>query len=286
MIVSTLIALILTFVIFSTINRMFSNKFLQDGMIIPYKKLMQIPPAPRHPIHIFFHICTQGAYWKQIMESEMRCIINSGLYDKCHTLWYGCSCNDCTNILQEYFKYYKKIRPLPEGLRPNEKTYENSSLNSMIMICKNLPYNAHCLYIHTKGTSAKSLPQHSWRDYMLYWLVTRHDIALNLLQRGFFTAGTLYQNLPINVLGYKRFYAGNFFWASSNYISSLTPIHNLSNRFAAEQLLFRNYTPGKHVSIIPETRISLYIPFKTGLYKDFVNVDNKIKDEHIEIIVT
>lgn len=105
---------------------------------------------------------------------------------------------------------------------------------------------------------------------MMYWMVQRHDIATDLLHRGFYTVGTLFQKYPYIVLGFDKFYAGNFFWASSNYIKQLPIIDNTSNRFMAEQLLFKRYVKGKHASINSKTFLSIYIPFKTGLYKDTI----------------
>lgn len=270
-------------------NKFVSSKIMQDGKIIPYKVLQQTYPnkieQQKRNTYIFFHICTQGEHWRSILDKQMQTIINSGLYDKCHTLWYGCSCHMCTDLLSEYFKPYKKVQPLPRAMCSKEKTYENETLNSMIRFCQELPYSADCLYIHTKGTTAKSTAQHAWRDHMMHWMVERHDIALDLLQRGFHTVGTLYQKLPFMVYGYYRLYSGNFFWVSSEYMKSLPIIKNVSNRFLAEQLLFQKYTRGKHACVNPGILTSVYIPFKTGLYKDNVKTA-KVSNEKLRILVT
>jgi hypothetical protein len=214
----------------------------------------------------------------------MDSIIRSGLYTKCHKLWYGCSCHSCVPILKTYFSSYEKVHALPQALCGEVKSYENMTLNSMIRFCRSLPYEADCLYIHTKGTSAKSQSQHSWREYMMYRLVDNHEIALDILRRGFYTVGTIYQNIPVTIYGYKRLYSGNFFWVNSNYMKTLPIINNISNRFEAEQLIFKNYTPGMHVAINTDTFLSLYIPWKTGLYKDSIEV-LPIKNTHIEVLV-
>jgi hypothetical protein len=243
---------------------------MQDGTIVPYTTLQHMYPInqQRRPIYIFFHICTQGEHWQNILDTQMKTIVNSGLYDKCNTIYYGCSCKSCDDLLTKYFTPFKKIRPLPDALCATQKTYENMTLNAMIRFCRSLSYTADCLYIHTKATTAKSKAQHSWRDYMMYWMLERHDVAIDLLHRGFHTVGTLYIKLPFSIHGYSRMYSGNFFWVSSDYIRQLPVIENTSNRFLAEQLIFKNYVQGKHVSINSKTFLSMYIPFKTGLYKD------------------
>ncbi len=270
-------------------NMIVSSKIMQDGKIIPYTTLRQKYPIlknnTRRHTYIFYHICTQGEHWKSILDNQIRSIINSGLYDKCHTLWYGCSCHMCTDLLIDYFKPYKKVQALPRAMCAKEKTYENETLNSMIRFCQELPYPADCLYIHTKGTTARSSSQHAWRDYMMYWMVERHDIALDLLQRGFDTVGSLYQKLPVKVIGYDRLYSGNFFWVSSEYMKTLPIITNVSNRFLAEQLIFQRYARGKHACINLGVMTSAYIPFKTGLYKDLIEIPD-VSDENLQILVT
>lgn len=255
------------------LNRIVSSRMLQDGKVLSYMNIQKSFPIQdkKRPMYIFFHICTQGKDWKHILDTQMQSIITSGLYEKCHTLWYGCSCYKCVDILKEYFAAYKKVKPLPRAMCAKEKTYENQTLNSMIRFCKELPDTADCLYIHTKGTTAKSKAQHAWRDYMMYWMVERHDVALDLLHRGFHTVGPLYQKLPFKIYGYYRLYLGNFFWVSSEHMKQLPIINNVSNRFLAEQLIFLRYTHGKHACINPQTFASVYIPFKTGLYKDSID---------------
>ena len=272
------------------INQQFAQSILSEGKVIKYPRLQEKYPnmsmSQTRPIFIFFHICTKGEHWERILDEQMRCIIVSGLYDRCHTLWYGCSCDRCVSILKNYFKHYTKVKPLSHALCDQVKTYENMTLNSMIHFCREiLPVEADCLYIHTKGTTAKSESQHAWREYMMYWLVDQHKMCIDLLQRGFYTVGTIYQKIPlIRVYGYERLYAGNFFWVNSAYMASLPIIKSVGNRFKAEQLIFQRYTRGKHIVINRETYLSLYIPWRTGLYKDSIKVVKKPIDT-IDILI-
>lgn len=133
----------------------------------------------------------------------------------------------CVSILKDYFAPYDKIKPLFNTMCDEVNSYENITLNSMIRFC------ADCLYIHTKGISVKSEPQHAWRDYMMHWMVKEHEISLDLLNRGFYTVGTHYINTPLLHGLITKIYAGNFFWASSNYMKSLPVISNISDQYEA-----------------------------------------------------
>lgn len=268
------------------LNKRVAMALMQDGTLMPYEHLKKTYPLGRSsPIHIFFHICTQGTHWKQILQTQMNSIIKCGLYDKCEVLWYGCSCDRCVPLLQEFFAPYKKVKPLERAMCDKQKTYENSTLNSMIRLCQSLPYDVDCLYIHTKGTTAKSKAQHAWREYMMYWLVKHHHVAVDILRRGFYTVGTLYQKLPVDVLGYHRLYSGNFFWVRSEYMKMLPIVKDMSNRFKAEQLIFGKYSRGKHACINPETYLSVYIPVYTGLYKDAIEIES-VPVEKLNILIT
>jgi hypothetical protein len=270
------------------INQYIAKHIFQDGKIFSYNEIQEKYPLVlthhKRPIYVFFHICTQGQNWKNILTSQLQCLISSGLYDKCTTIWYGCSCNKCVLILKDYFTPYDKIKPLFNALCDEVNSYENITLNSMIRFCRELSFDADCLYIHTKGTSAKSESQHAWRDYMMHWMVKEHEISLDLLNIGFYTVGTIYQNMPITIIGFKRLYSGNFFWVNSNYMKSLPIISNINNPYEAEQLIFKNYTPGKHTSINKDVFFSIHIPWYTGLYKDRIDINPQLK-ENLEILI-
>ena len=259
-------------------NQYIAKQIYQDGKTFTYNEIQQKYPLiinnHKKPIYVFFHICTQGNNWNKILTSQLKCIISSGLYDKCTTIWYGCSCNMCVSLLKDYFAPYDKIKPLQNAMCNEVKSYENMTLNNMIIFCRELQIDANCLYIHTKGTTQRSKSQNAWRDYMMYWIVKEHEISLELLNRDFYTVGTLY-------VGRQRHYPGNFFWVKSKYMKNLPIIYNISNRYKAEFLIFKNYTPGKHASINKEVFISfLYF----GLYKYNIKIIPQPK-ENLEYII-
>lgn len=271
-----------------SINRYVASAVFTDGKALPYREVQKTYPlideGKSRPIYLFLHICTQGEHWRTILESQMKSIVETGLYDKSHTIWYGCSCHMCVPLLKDYFASYDKVKPLPRAMCADKPTYENATLNDMIRFCARLPYGANCLYIHTKGTTAKSQAQHAWREYMMYWLLDRHEVSIDLLNRGFDTVGTLYQKFPVEIYGYSRLYSGNFFWVKSEYMRELPQVTNMSNRFLAEQLIFKKYRRGKHACLSIKNYLSIYIPFKAGLYQ-FPITTKPIPDDALQIIV-
>lgn len=194
------------------------------------------------PIYVFYHICTKNM---DIVEEQVGQLLSSGLYAKATKLYYGCNCSGCDTILKNYMKSYSKFQPMNDAILPDKKSYENETLNSMIEIAKSTPFKFYGLYIHTKGTSNWGNNQQNWRRDMMHWLVNKYQVCTDVLNRGFNTVGIFYV-----FHYYKRHYAGNFFWATSDYIAKLSPITEVENRYNAEFLLFSKYEKEKHVSLL------------------------------------
>jgi hypothetical protein len=225
------------------------------------------------PIFIFFHICPyseDNITYKNILNEQMNYLISSGLYDKCDKLYYGCSCKNCDNILDDYFKNFDKVYKLEDSICPDINSYENTTVNGMIKFTKNSKIKFYGLYIHTKGTTAFSQAQNNWRNFLMYWLVQKHDICIDILNRDFYTVGVNYIH---------DYYSGNFFWFSSDYLKNSNYIDNLYNRYNAEFFLFKNSIKNKHICLSTNNRFISLKEFiiTTGLYYSKFNdymIDN------------
>jgi hypothetical protein len=234
------------------------------------------------PIYIFYHLCPKSkdnAGHLVIINEQINELIKSGLYAKCETIFYGCSCEDCDVFLESYLNKYSKFKKLDDAIVPNLKTYENMTINSMLEFAKNSPTEFYGLYLHTKGTTAVSETQNSWRQFMMYFLVKNYKICVDILNRNFYTCGVNYLSAP------TKHYAGNFFWFNSNYLKQLDYISNqdICNRFKGEFWLFNKYVKNKHVSIYKERYISFpYI--NTGLYNFTIDYDTNIKSLDVAVI--
>jgi len=135
--------------------------------------------------------------------------------------------------------------------------YENETINGMINVAKNNKTKFYGLYIHTKGTTMVSQSQNSWRNFLMYWLVQKHDICIDILNRGFYTIGV---NFLVN------HYSGNFFWFSSDYLKESLLIVDVNNRYCAEFFLFENKKKNKHICLSPENRFLSEKDNVIGLY--------------------
>ncbi len=248
--------------------------------VLTYKNLKKQYPIieTSKPIYIFYHICPKGDLWKKIVDEQVNDLLKSGLYDKATTIFYGCSCPNCDVILRNAFKNLTKFKELPKAIVPDSDTNENLTINAMIDIAKTV--DANFLYIHSKGTTNKSPNAHIWRRFMMYWLVHRNELCLDILKRGFYTIGTI-------VVASLKHYSGNFFWTTSDFIKKYERIKDTKNRYNAENLILSKKIKNKHIAL---TTVSMY----SGGYRGFIFgfyrneniklINNKYcKDDDIEI---
>jgi hypothetical protein len=226
------------------------------GQIIEYSTLVNKYPRLEHdkPIYIVYHIATIGE-WRKIVTEQMDTLKESGLYDMATEIRYGCNCAECPSKLKRYFdKYYPKVKPLENALIPDKKTYENGTINAMLDFLRERE-PGYVMYFHSKGVTSRSSSQHTWRKYMMYWMVTHHLECIDILSRGFNTVGPCH----VNVKGMRRFYAGNFWWCRSDYLIEKKPIVNMSDRFQAEWFLLENLIANKNVCLENKTYMLPYI---------------------------
>jgi hypothetical protein len=91
------------------------------------------------------------------------------------------------------------------------------------------------LYLHTKGVSYHSSHSNTirdWRNMMLHFLVDEHKKCTHLLSSNRFDAvGVNYASYP------KRYFSGNFWWATSKYISQLSELNWYAHKYQAEEWL-------------------------------------------------
>jgi len=248
------------------------------------------------PIYIFYHIGINSLYGHTVDLSKAMCLINdqlneifySGLYEKCDAIYYGCNGANSDTILKELFQDYKKIKPLEFGaIAPNEQTYENKTINAMIQFSKNATEPFYGLYIHTKGMTHPKNTTGEWRKHMEHWLIKKHSLCIDILNRGFNTVGTgLLIKHPLwtptgqsNIMAKNKWiqsYCGNFYWFSSTYLKKCKLIDDLSYRFNAEFYLFKKYEKNKHVNLDTVRYCYLGGVSNQIFYKFPINKDIKI----------
>lgn len=225
----------------------------------------QYPIVTNNKNYIFYHIGTLGDKWQDVVKEQLDMIRESGLMDRIEMIYYGCNGKECDRLLKDYFKDSDKIKPLENAICPDRITYENTTINAMIEFSRENP-DCNILYLHTKGTYNKYTYQTKWRKYMMNYLVGQHELCLDLLNRGFYSVGTL---LTICF----KYYEGNFWWARSDYIKTLPLIQNMSRRYNAETIILKNRVDKKHINIGKKV-IFHYGIQRNGIIHD--NTDNSI----------
>lgn len=242
--------------------------FILNKILDNKKKNKDIPKITNTtPIYIFMHLCNYGNNWKSIISNQIMQIIKSGLYAQCEKIFYGCSCNNCEEELENFLKKYKKINKLP---RQETYVYENTTINKVIEFSKQQHKNVHILYLHSKGVLGTSNHQNYWRDYMMNYNVNMWKVCVNLLNNNYNTVG-------VNLL-YNPHYSGNFWWGRSDYIKKLDYIdkNNIRNRMMAEYKILSKIEKNKHINLSNEFWKSFkYRDIYFGLYSR-INFDHSL----------
>lgn len=147
--------------------------------------------------------------------------------------------------------------------------FENATLKQLYFFSQHNP-NYKILYLHTKGVSYDiSHPFYEgikdWIDFMLYSLVNKYNECLHMLNY-VDTVGVDYRNHKY----YKNpdHYSGNFWWANSNYIKTLT-VSKLSNKYDAEFWLFTNNPTFVNIHTCPYGHYET--PYKLSQYEAIIN---------------
>jgi len=123
------------------------------------------------------------------------------------------------DLITNIEKYNSKVEVIYTN--ENIKLYEYPTLKFIHNFSKE---NQDCniLYIHTKGASKPKLKAEvSWRHYMSYFMIDNYKICLNKLENNYDTTGCELKE-DGNKFKYLH-YAGNFWWAKSNYIRDNLP---------------------------------------------------------------
>lgn len=205
---------------------------------------------------IFFHVYGKGK-WEEIYNEMMNVIFESKLIDisKLNICFVG---NINTfNVKNKFTHTNITISHVSSNLSSNEW--------STLKLLYDVNANYKVLYIHTKGVTRNNAATRSWRKYMIYFNIRKWKTCVNKLN-DFDTCGVeLIHNKDKNTLlttlkiryAYK-FYAGNFWWANSDYLLTLPKLHEMKTkyRWSAERWIGLNEN-AKHYSLY-QSKIDLY----------------------------
>ena len=191
------------------------------------------------PIIIYYHIAEIGE-WEKIVIEQLNLIESSGLYKICKEIRIGFLGNK-NNVLKFI---HDKVKLVYHS--ENLKEYEHPTLNSLLYFSKQCKRVNYILYIHNKGSTNrlcnKINGQYYWRQLMNYWMIEQYKKCIHHLNNGFLTCG-------INKNPHNTHYSGNFWWATTIYISQLSRILNYNDRLYSENWLLTKKYKNKNISI-------------------------------------
>jgi hypothetical protein len=212
------------------------------------------------PIYIYWHIyineekLTRG---KNIILRQFEKIKNSGLYDRCHTIFIGYVGNinfPCETILN-----YPKVNIIVK----KDYGYEGVTTTCLKEFCDNYIDECLILYIHNRGMSHnEDSPSEDWTLMMEYFVIEKWANSITLLEDKYTCGCELWSHSDrINPDDFIFHYSGNFWWSRSSYIK-LLPYPNLYNRYTESEdwilLLVDHSIPKENFGILHRTSKNRY----------------------------
>lgn len=201
--------------------------------------------GPDRPVYVFYHIFANNN-WREIFDEQISALKKSGLYDVIDELYVSVICQNENELKYISTHIGNKGKIIYSGSDP--KAYEFPALLEL----KKVADEKKCfvMYFHTKGSSNSDetvkwyypritslsklrVCSRLWRKFMEHFVLTQWETAIAVLY-DYDTYGCyLRTQKPYT------FYAGNFWWARSEYIKTLksfTP-KELEYRYTAETWL-------------------------------------------------
>lgn len=167
------------------------------------------------PYRVYIHATDVSGDIDITME-QVALLKNTGLMDAAEKVIICTHYNENSfEPLKEFLKYQKNIDY--KHFEPEyQQWFEYTTCLQLKEDSKQSDFYA--LYIHNKGSYTRTYPNYLWRKYMEYFCIERWKDCVEKMDEGYETCGAGYMKEEENIPPYN-FYAGNFFWAKSNYIN-------------------------------------------------------------------
>lgn len=180
-------------------------------------------------IVVVYHAFMYGDSYMEMMVEQFRLILTSGLYQVANKIHVGViESPDRSPLYGEEWlnSFWKSSSSKKEGVLgkveivfyPDNKE-EVETLKWIRDYSKDNPGD-YVLYFHTKGISKCSRATEDWRRYMEYFCIEMWKDCIQKLDEGYDCCGVMW-NTNTSVGAYPHF-SGNFWWANTNYINTLS----------------------------------------------------------------
>jgi SAM-dependent methyltransferase len=176
----------------------------------------------------FMHVAMVG-HWRDVVEEQCIKLVASGLWERTERLFIGLLGEDRAELTLRDAKaevaYYS----------PDVALAELPTLAVLQQFCRSRDCLAY--YVHTKGVTRPGRGTREWRHSMEHFVITRYEDCIEMLES--------HDVCGINwgKCDWCQFFAGNFWWARSDYVRMLPDIRSLqripgrdaSRRFVCER---------------------------------------------------
>lgn len=185
------------------------------------------------PLIHFYHIYADpNGNWQAVLQQHFLAMFNFGLYDALTEIRVGIVGDNTAPVLA-YLEQFDKVKIIAD----ESHGYEQITLNKLVLHARD--NDAYYYYAHTKGAHDNSLINQVWCRSMEFYTCVNWQQMTDAL-KSYDTAGchflttTAYPFIQDanNPKGHP-YYAGNFWWATSEYIKKQPRLGN-ETRWAAE----------------------------------------------------
>lgn len=167
-------------------------------------------------LKVYLHAIDTSDYCRYVAERVTNAFIESELIDHADIEIYCYYDPRKFDWLHHKLKRWPRCRLLFPINMPEES--EIPTIRTLKEFVDSSTEPCNILYLHLKGTGNFRLGQHDWCDLMLHFNVIRWREAVDILNEGYDTCGVNW-----NANHEYPHYAGNFWWARSEYLKSLPP---------------------------------------------------------------
>lgn len=201
------------------------------------------------PIKIYTHYYLINN-WKNIVKNQLDLLQSSELDKYCEHIYFNIAgneteINEFNNLLNNYYTINKKSSILYVNNISEKDSLEN--LWNDIKKSNNVSY---ILYLHTKGVYSETLLENtgvaSWRTAMEKFNISNWKECINKLKDNYDLTGIM--RFKRETSG-KDIFAGNFWWARSEYIKRLPKPEIIYDRFDMEDWVCQN--PHRYYDFYP-----------------------------------
>ncbi|NDE14267.1 hypothetical protein EBZ80_04980 [bacterium] len=213
-----------------------------------------------HHRNVIFLHCTnlQDQKGRHIFMEQWDTIRSSGLFEKIDYLF--------VILLGIHFLLPKhhKLRLIYYSENPLE--WEFPSIQKLRDFSAHAPFNTRILYMHTKGVTGKPFSL-QWRRFLEYFLIERHADCLKALE-DYRAVGTNHYVYRDGINDLRNHFSGNFWWANSDYVKTLSAPEDSGDRYAPEHFIIGSMTDFRYIFSFHRNTLDPYSkPYIESVYR-------------------